>query len=226
MTLRKAEIDVLQPTLDLSDIFVIIQIRDNHIRDKKPATEIKLYCKNFQELVRESENFKIYFAEYETGSEFIPFRLAGDFKDYFCRSFEECWQFPKRFSDDLGVSVRLWRNDTKQGVCLFHNKGPDEAKRFSTLHKDMAKFPVHGGSPNDGWLLFAVKCSFQAAFPVSYENHIDNWKLGKFWGWRHYNIDDWVRIRYSMNSLEFGLCGWRLNSDEDLVAVLMALEWE
>mmetsp|Transcript_36860 Transcript_36860/g.89516 ORF Transcript_36860/g.89516 Transcript_36860/m.89516 type:complete len:346 (-) Transcript_36860:581-1618(-) len=199
--------------LALSDIFVIV-----HIRDKASGTDIQLYCKSFQEIIHESpSDFKIVFEENELEPLLLPFQLSGEFRDYFRRPFEECRQFPERVADDLGVSVRLWRTDKQQAVCLCHDQGHDEVAGFQTKHRALTLFPfATSDHEGENWLLRRIQCSILPTYPPSY-----------YRGWKEYDIDDWKHIQYSIGSFELSIAAKdKFGSVGDILEWLNALNWE
>ncbi|CAJ1932073.1 unnamed protein product [Cylindrotheca closterium] len=205
------------PILLLSDISVIV-----HIRDKASGTYAPLCSRSFQELFHQPS------IHYELSEPLLlPTRLSGDFRDHFCKSFEECQKFPQRVSDELGVSMRLWRKDTNKSFCLCNKEEPSEVAGFKTTHKRATLFPIVGANEDEELLESYVNCFILPTFPPSYDRNIHNWSIDKVHGWKQYDIDDWKTIRYSISSFQFGITkegGFK--TVDEILEWLNVLDWE
>ncbi|KAL3927289.1 MAG: hypothetical protein SGBAC_013144 [Bacillariaceae sp.] len=213
---RKVGNDTERTTLDdLRNIFVIV-----HIRDKESGDLVHWYFKNLQELIRvSSRRFKLSVMDHGSEPLLFPTRLSGESSDYFQQRFEECWRVPQRVADNIGVSLRLWRTDTQQAICLYSDSPPAEMAGFTTMHGPTPFLPAAGSNTAQGLLLCWVNSSLVATLPPSYDN-----------GGANSKVNDWRKIRYSIASLEFGITamhgGSTLESANDIFQWWNALDWK
>lgn len=212
-------------TLVATDLFLLVQVKDN-----ATGNEIDFRCKSFEDLLEGRLLHCINFGvvpDAEWRRTQLPVQLSGEYRDHFNR-----WNdwlngsvVPVAVVDSIRVTVRLWRQDKQQALCLCSAVGQMTRHGCTALQTSMTSFPTRRANSDAvvarfrGWY-FALQCTIRCHIGSVVPEHNEG------------DLDAWKRVRFFLRSMEvtFGCCSQNgvgsLGSGENLLTLLNVLDWE